>query len=331
MLPAFAAIAIVAYLLGSIPIGYLLCAHLPPPGHPLRRQRQHRRHQCASRRRQGARRRHFHPRRAQRLRGRLARRLPRRASGCTFHAPAHRRSLRGALRRSRTHVPRLAAISRRQRRRHRLRSLSGCLARGLRLSAIGLFAVVLAISRYRFVESPSIVAAFSFPVFAWFLVTGARPPFFFIAAQSLVALLIIVKHHQNIRRLIAAPNPASEPQTSMSRIAISRFRRLGNRHRALAPPPRRPPGHVSGRTLPSLRDRFVDAGENTQFLPGFPIPPAVTVTGDRDAITAADIVVSVIPSEFLRAHLLRIRSCTAHRPVRRQRHQGPRRPTPSFA
>ncbi len=68
------------------------------------------------------------------------------------------------------------------------------------LSAIGLFAVVLAISRY--VSISSIVAAFSFPVFAWLLVTGARPPFFFVAA-SLVSLLIIVKHHPNIRRLIA--------------------------------------------------------------------------------------------------------------------------------
>jgi glycerol-3-phosphate acyltransferase PlsY len=68
------------------------------------------------------------------------------------------------------------------------------------LAAIGVFAVVLAISRY--VSVSSIVAAFSFPVFAWFLVTGARPPFFF-AAGAIVSLLIIVKHHQNIRRLIA--------------------------------------------------------------------------------------------------------------------------------
>ena len=68
------------------------------------------------------------------------------------------------------------------------------------LAAIGVFAVVLAISRY--VSVSSIVAAFSFPVFAWFLVTGSRPPFFFVAG-AIVSLLIIVKHHQNIRRLIA--------------------------------------------------------------------------------------------------------------------------------
>jgi len=68
------------------------------------------------------------------------------------------------------------------------------------LAAFGVFAILLAISRY--VSVSSIVAAFSFPIFAWFLVTGSRPPFFFVAG-AIVSLLIIVKHHQNIRRLIA--------------------------------------------------------------------------------------------------------------------------------
>jgi acyl phosphate:glycerol-3-phosphate acyltransferase len=67
------------------------------------------------------------------------------------------------------------------------------------LSAIGLFFVVLAISR--FVALGSILGAASFPIFAWFLVGGDRPVFF-ISAQIAVALLIIVKHHQNIHRLI---------------------------------------------------------------------------------------------------------------------------------
>jgi glycerol-3-phosphate dehydrogenase (NAD(P)+) len=57
-----------------------------------------------------------------------------------------------------------------------------------------------------------------------------------------------------------------------------------------------------------LARQILDAGENVQFLPGFPIPPAVNVTGERDAITAADIVISTIPSEFLRPTLLRIRA-----------------------
>ena len=54
--------------------------------------------------------------------------------------------------------------------------------------------------------------------------------------------------------------------------------------------------------------QILDAGENGQFLPGFPIPPAIAVTGERDAITAADILISAIPSEFLRPTLLRIRA-----------------------
>jgi glycerol-3-phosphate acyltransferase PlsY len=68
------------------------------------------------------------------------------------------------------------------------------------LAAISMFAIVLAISRY--VSLASILGAASFPPFAWFLVKGDRPAFY-IAVQCAVALLIIVKHHQNIRRLFA--------------------------------------------------------------------------------------------------------------------------------
>jgi glycerol-3-phosphate acyltransferase PlsY len=66
------------------------------------------------------------------------------------------------------------------------------------LASIGLFAVVLILTRY--VSLASILGAGSFPVFAWFLVHGEKPlPY--IAAQIIVASLIILKHHQNIRRL----------------------------------------------------------------------------------------------------------------------------------
>jgi glycerol-3-phosphate dehydrogenase (NAD(P)+) len=58
---------------------------------------------------------------------------------------------------------------------------------------------------------------------------------------------------------------------------------------------------------PELAQQINDAGENTQFLPGFPLPPAIAVTGDCAAIPTAEIVVSVIPSEFLRPTLMRIR------------------------
>jgi acyl phosphate:glycerol-3-phosphate acyltransferase len=67
------------------------------------------------------------------------------------------------------------------------------------LSAIGLFFVVLAITRY--VAVGSMLGAASFPLFAWLMVGGERP-LFFIAAQVAVALLIIVKHHGNIARLM---------------------------------------------------------------------------------------------------------------------------------
>jgi glycerol-3-phosphate dehydrogenase (NAD(P)+) len=59
---------------------------------------------------------------------------------------------------------------------------------------------------------------------------------------------------------------------------------------------------------PELAQQIADARENTQFLPGIPLPADLTVTADSAAITAADILVSVIPSEFLRPTLLRIRT-----------------------
>jgi glycerol-3-phosphate dehydrogenase (NAD(P)+) len=49
------------------------------------------------------------------------------------------------------------------------------------------------------------------------------------------------------------------------------------------------------------------AGENTLFLPGFPLPESITVTADGAAVGDAEIVVSVIPSEFLRPTLNRLR------------------------
>ena len=68
------------------------------------------------------------------------------------------------------------------------------------LAAITVFFIVLALSRY--VSLASILGAGSFPVFAYFLVHGDRPAFF-IAAQIIVAGLIIIKHHANIRRLLS--------------------------------------------------------------------------------------------------------------------------------
>jgi glycerol-3-phosphate acyltransferase PlsY len=68
------------------------------------------------------------------------------------------------------------------------------------LAAITVFAIVLALTRY--VSLASILGAASFPLFAWFTVSGERPAFF-ITVQIVVALLIIFRHHPNIRRLLS--------------------------------------------------------------------------------------------------------------------------------
>ncbi|HXR39184.1 MAG TPA: NAD(P)H-dependent glycerol-3-phosphate dehydrogenase [Terracidiphilus sp.] len=54
-------------------------------------------------------------------------------------------------------------------------------------------------------------------------------------------------------------------------------------------------------------NQIVAAGENTLFLPGFPLPKAIAFTADGAPIGEAEIVVSVIPSEFLRPTLDRLR------------------------
>jgi glycerol-3-phosphate acyltransferase PlsY len=71
------------------------------------------------------------------------------------------------------------------------------------LAAISVFFIVLALSRY--VSLASILGAASFPLFAWWLgrihVCADRTPFF-VAVEIAVALLLIAKHYQNIRRLL---------------------------------------------------------------------------------------------------------------------------------
>lgn len=68
------------------------------------------------------------------------------------------------------------------------------------LAAIAVFFVVVFLSRY--VSLASILGAISFPFFACFLIPGAKPPLF-IAAEFIVASLIVIRHHQNIRRLLS--------------------------------------------------------------------------------------------------------------------------------
>jgi glycerol-3-phosphate dehydrogenase (NAD(P)+) len=59
--------------------------------------------------------------------------------------------------------------------------------------------------------------------------------------------------------------------------------------------------------IPELAAEISATGENRQFLPGFPLPKSIVVTGDDAAISNADIVLCVIPSEFLRPTLVRLR------------------------
>lgn len=80
------------------------------------------------------------------------------------------------------------------------------------LTAIGLFIVIFALSRY--VSLASILGATGFPIFAWFLVRGPKPVFF-IAVQIIVSGLIIVKHHANIGRLLTGTeNRFGAPKTA---------------------------------------------------------------------------------------------------------------------
>lgn len=59
---------------------------------------------------------------------------------------------------------------------------------------------------------------------------------------------------------------------------------------------------------PVAAQEIIDAGENTLFFPGFPIPKEIVITGDEAALANAEIVVSVIPSEFLRSTFGRLSS-----------------------
>jgi len=52
--------------------------------------------------------------------------------------------------------------------------------------------------------------------------------------------------------------------------------------------------------------KIAGAGENVLFLPGFPLPGTISITADESAVAEAEIVVSVIPSEFLRRTLARV-------------------------
>jgi glycerol-3-phosphate dehydrogenase (NAD(P)+) len=58
---------------------------------------------------------------------------------------------------------------------------------------------------------------------------------------------------------------------------------------------------------PEEAQGIIGAGENKLYLPGFPIPSGINITADPAAVADAEIVVSVVPSKFLRPTLARLR------------------------
>lgn len=86
------------------------------------------------------------------------------------------------------------------------------------LGSLGVFIVVFALWRY--VSLASILSSAAFPVFAWFLVADTRTPLVF-AVIVLVVSLIIFKHRQNIERLLAG----------------TEYRFVSSKKKDVAPPP----------------------------------------------------------------------------------------------
>ncbi len=68
------------------------------------------------------------------------------------------------------------------------------------LTSLAMFIVVVAVTRY--VSLGSILAAASIPVFTLYLYPSAHPAFL-LAGESIISIVTILKHHANIRRLLS--------------------------------------------------------------------------------------------------------------------------------
>ena len=177
-------------------------------------------------------------------------------------------------------------------------------------SAVGIllvFAVVFALTRY--VSLASIVGAATFPLFGFYFVAPWTPMVVF--GFVFIPLLIIVKHHENIRRLL------NGTESRFGVEAKSRERQQGRRRHesdcsdwARARGGRRWRSRwrggadtrlCCGRIVPELASRYGRRARTCRFCRGTWCRRDVVVTADLPAaVFEADIVLCVTPSEHMR-------------------------------
>ncbi len=159
------------------------------------------------------------------------------------------------------------------------------------LSAFVLWLAVVAVTRY--VSLASILAAVVLPFLTLWLSPG-RYGYASGAAVFVCCWIVIVKHRQNIVRLIQGHGARlwrSRENRGVSRIAIVGSGSWGT---ALALSLARRGDHSIALWSHSAR-----VGT---YLPGFPIPAQVNpVTDLAAAVAGADIVISAVPSQHVRA------------------------------
>ena len=176
------------------------------------------------------------------------------------------------------------------------------------LAAIAVFALVLAAQPLCFAGfHPGRGAAFrSSPGSS----SGASARHSSSPCRHAVALLIIAKHHQNIRRLLAGTETrfgsCAREKTRMSRIVVLGSGAWGT---AIALSLHRRGGHHITLWAHSAERpaRSTPPAKTSSSSPAFPLPAEIDRHRRRTPpLRDADIVVSVIPSEFLRPTLARL-------------------------